>query len=372
VIAASQALDPRDSLGVVMFDENAIVPFPVQQKPSPEAVLAAISPIPPQGTTNVFAGMQAAQQALDQTNAAIKHIVLFTDGNTHGGDTVGLAQQLYSKGTTLSVVGEGLAQVPYLQQLAQAGGGRYFQVIDMKDLPQIFLQETVDVSTRFMIERQFTPQRVAASPILDGLDGVPPLYGYNGTTIKETATNVLADSDGTPVLAQWQYGLGRAVAWTSDAKGRWAKDWVGWPEFPRFAAQMVGWALPNAADGALAVDLHSGGGATTIDVAVRDRPGVRRDGLELRAAIVGADGAKRDIALAATGPGTYHASFATPPQGAYTVQVAGSQAGQPGGGPGIGRAGRAVLAGVPAWAEQPGPIGVAGVDQRRACARAAG
>ena len=48
------------------------------------------------------------------------------------------------------------------------------------------------------------------------------------------------------------YGVGactgvknRAVAWTSDVQGHWARDWVNWPEFPRFAAQLIGWVLPN-------------------------------------------------------------------------------------------------------------------------------
>ena len=71
--------------------------------------------------------------------------------------------------------------------------------------------------------------QTAESPILSGLDkGLPQLLGYNGTTIKPAAQSVLVTGRDDPLLAQWQYGLGRAVAWTSDASGRWAQDWVGW------------------------------------------------------------------------------------------------------------------------------------------------
>ena len=30
---------------------------------------------------------------------------------------------------------------------------------------------------------------------------------------------------------RWQYGLGRATVFASDAKSRWSADWVAWPGF---------------------------------------------------------------------------------------------------------------------------------------------
>jgi Ca-activated chloride channel family protein len=36
-----------------------------------------------------------------------------------------------------------------------------------------------------------------------------------------------------------------AAAWTSDVEARWATQWRTWAEFPRFAAQLVGWTLPS-------------------------------------------------------------------------------------------------------------------------------
>ena len=84
------------------------------------------------------------------------------------------------------------------------------------------------------------------SPILKGLDtsSLPTLLGYNGSTIKPTADIVLKSPAGDPILAQWQYGLGRSVAWTPDVKGRWATSWVTWPKFSQFAGQMLSWVLP--------------------------------------------------------------------------------------------------------------------------------
>ena len=40
---------------------------------------------------------------------------------------------------------------------------------------------------------------------------------------------VLKSPDDDPVLAAWQYGLGRAVAWTPSVESPWAEDWPNWP-----------------------------------------------------------------------------------------------------------------------------------------------
>jgi hypothetical protein len=164
---------------------------------------------------------------------------------------------------------------------------------------------------------------------LSGLDqGLPPLYGYNGTTPKQTGTIALAATDGSPVLAQWQYGLGRAVAWTSDVQSHWARDWVSWPEFPRFAAQLIGWVLPSVGGSGLRAELATQGRQTEIAVTALDAAGQPRAGLDMRALLVYPDGAQREIPLAAEAPGVYRGSLASPPPGSYTIQIVGAQAGQ--------------------------------------------
>src|SRR5690606_36019167 len=94
----------------------------------------------------------------------------------------------------------------------------------------------------------------------------------------------------SPVLAQWQYGLGRAVAWTSDTKGKWAKDWITWSEFPRFAAQMVQWMVPSASNSNLTTTMRQEGAQTVIEVQAHDPNGNPQDGLQLQASFVGNNG----------------------------------------------------------------------------------
>jgi hypothetical protein len=191
------------------------------------------------------------------------------------------------------------------------------------------VQETTTAVGNYLIEEPFTPRYASPSPILEQLNqGLPQLYGYNGTTLKQSATTVLAGADDAPVLAQWQYGIGRAVAWTSDFKGKWGKDWVNWPAFPRFAAQLIGWAIPSATSDGVETSIRTEGARTIIDVKLSDIGGKPRDGLQMSANIVGADAFAQTTPLAQVAPGEYRASIASPIQGSYVVQLAGSQDGR--------------------------------------------
>jgi hypothetical protein len=271
----------------------------------------------------------AAQEALEKTDARIKHVILLTDGWSGGGDNLDVAQQMRAQGITLSVVAAGGGSADYLQQLADAGGGRYYPIQNIEDVPQIFVQETTTAVGNYLIEEPFTPRYAGPSPILEQLDqGLPQLYGYNGTTLKQSATSVLAGADDAPVLAQWQYGIGRAVAWTSDFKGKWGKDWVNWVAFPRFAAQLIGWVLPSAAGDGVDISTRTEGARTIIDVKLTGADGKPRNGLEVGANVVGATAFIQSTSLTQVAPGEYRASIASPIQGTYVMQITGSQDGR--------------------------------------------
>src|SRR4029078_8516675 len=121
-------------------------------------------PIEPEGGSNVRAGLVAAQEALEQTEARIKHVILLTDGL--GGDRsninvaerlraeIDVAQRMRAEGITLSVVGAGGGSDQNLKTVADAGGGRYYPVQNMEDVPQIFVQETLTAAGKYLVEEQ--------------------------------------------------------------------------------------------------------------------------------------------------------------------------------------------------------------------------
>jgi secreted protein with Ig-like and vWFA domain len=107
VKASVAVLNPRDIVSVVMFDDIAALSFPPQQGATPDAVMSAIAPAKPSGSTNINAGLALAQQTLNQSNAGIKHIILFTDGLGQNGDTLTMAQQFAKEGITISMGTDG-------------------------------------------------------------------------------------------------------------------------------------------------------------------------------------------------------------------------------------------------------------------------
>src|SRR6185436_9438323 len=67
----------------------------------------------------------------------------------------------------------------------------------------------------------------------------PFLFGYIVTTPKPNASVSLLTERGDPLLASWRFGLGKTAAFMSDAKSRWAADWLRWPGYAQFWAQLV-------------------------------------------------------------------------------------------------------------------------------------
>ena len=71
------------------------------------------------------------------------------------------------------------------------------------------------------------------------------LFGFvrtskRGSPLVEMPIETPKSGDNTfPILAYWQTGLGKSVAFTGDAHNRWSAEWVGSPIFQKFWAQVV-------------------------------------------------------------------------------------------------------------------------------------
>lgn len=322
VAQAAALLSPQDSFGVVSFDSSAFTTMPLATDISVEQVIDAMAGVEPRGATNVRAGLVEAEELLKQTDARIKHIILLTDGWGSGGDQADIAEGLREQGVTLSVVAAGGGSADYLERLAFAGGGRYYASDDMADVPQIFVQETITTVGNYIIERPFFPVAVGESPIMSGLGGLPQLYGYNGSTLKDSARTVLATDDDQPLLATWQYGLGRSAAWLSDTRGQWTAEWLAWEGFPRFAAQMLGAVLPVRGGQESSVEVLVSGGETTV----RMSTGPGQENMTVNATVIGSDGTRRELPLPQVGPDSYQGRLESPAPGTYLVQISGAQA----------------------------------------------
>jgi uncharacterized membrane protein len=322
ILRAAAAMTERDELGVVGFNESAHWVVHTTPLGTIDDLQGAIAGIQPDGQTNIAAGLDQAVQSLEGVTATRRHIILLTDGWSNSGQYDEILARMKADGITLSTVGAGGGANPFLEQLAQRGGGRYYAASNPSTIPDIFLKETQQVSGQQIVEETFFPIQTSTSPILRGLDeGLPRLRGYNGTTIKPAAQSVLVTARDDPLLAQWQYGLGRSVAWTSDATGRWAKDWVAWPGFNRFFSQLVSWTFPGEETGGIEATFEATDGDMGLRVESVEPDGSPRDFYSTSAVVVGPDLEPRTVDLVQIAPGVYEAPLGEVDPGAYAVRV---------------------------------------------------
>ena len=330
ILRAAAALTARDEFGVVAFDEQAhwvINTAPLGNAGNVEDKLQGITP---NGQTNIFTGLEQAVGSLEKAAATRRHIILLTDGWSSTGQYDEITKRMKAAGITLSTVGAGGGSNPFLEQLAKQGGGRFYAAANVSTIPDIFLKETQQVAGQQIIEEEFFPIQTGASPILRGLeDGLPKLLGYNGTTVKSAAQLVLVSPRDDPLLAQWQYGLGRSVAWTSDSTGRWAKNWVAWDGFERFFSQLVGWTFPGEETGGIEAAFETLGGKTRLRVESVESDGSPRDFYRTMAVLVGPDLTPREVLLDQVAPGIYETDLGEIDSGAYAVRISQTRPGTP-------------------------------------------
>ena len=330
ILRAVSALTARDEFGVVAFNENAnwvIRTAPLANVGDVEGQIAGIRP---DGQTNIFGGLSEAVASLENASASRRHIVLFTDGWSSSGAYDQLLERMAAAGITLSAVGAGGGGADtFLRGLAERGGGRYYAAANPATIPDIFLKETQQVSGQQIIEEPFFPILTSSSPILRGLeDGLPQLLGYNGTTPKTAAQTVLVSSRDDPVLAQWQYGLGRAVAWTSDASGRWALSWLAWPGFNQFFAQLVEWTFPGDESGGLEAEFVTDGDHARLRVRSVQEDGTPRNFYDTVVGVTDPSFEGHDVLLEQVAPGVYETPLGTLTPGAYALRIVQTKPGE--------------------------------------------
>lgn len=151
-----------------------------------------------------------------------------------------------------------------------------------------------------------------------------------------------------PVLAQWQYGLGRTAVWTPGA-GSWSGGWQDsplWNDTVRWLAR----ALPIPA---LTPRLAGGGVGGGVEVDPLATAGQSLDLATLSGTVTAPGGRVSRLGFTQTGPSRYAADLPAGAAGPYRVTVRG-----PGG------ESAAELLAVPYPAEyQPGPDGAGLLDQ---------
>jgi Mg-chelatase subunit ChlD len=323
--AAVELLGPRDSIGVIAFDGAAYTVSELRSASDQGQISDAISTIEASGGTNMYPAMVDALDALRSATAKLKHVILMTDGVSSPGDFQGAAGEMAADRITLSTValGQGASE-DLLEELAQIGGGRYYFCDSPDAVPQVFAKETVEASKSAINELPFIAQTIRPTPVLDGIDLElsPLLLGYVVTRPKPTAEFILASESGDPLLAWWRYGLGMSVAFTSDAKSRWAGEWLAWPDFGPFWAQVIRHAMRKQETRGVFVDVRREGNRTHVSLDSVDEDGAFVENASTELTVIDPKLDRRKIVMEQTAPGRFEAELKTEDRGDYHLDLA--------------------------------------------------
>lgn len=320
-------LTPLDRVGVVAFDSAAqwvVNPLPAS---SLNVIKSQVGTIRADGGTDILAGLTAAADKMPDETSIVKHIVLLTDGGANPQGIPELVDELVANEVSLSVVAIGDGYAPFLEDIAAQGNGRFHFAQDASTIPQIFAQETALAARAYIVEEPTVPRLLSSSPVLAGItEAVPQLFGYIATSRKTTARTVLIAPNDDPLLAHWQYGLGRAVAWTSDAQGQWGSDWVNWNEFARFWNQVVRWTIVDSPQSGLEAQLRFDPetGTSRLQVEAIDAQGNYLNNLVLESTLVDPELNQRQVQLTQVAPGLYETDLQVDELGSYLLRVQGS------------------------------------------------
>ncbi|MCC7369734.1 MAG: VWA domain-containing protein [Chloroflexi bacterium] len=334
-IRSIEALRPNDTLGVLGFDSRFAWVVPPTKIASGNDITNAqlqIGRIRADGGTSIYPALEEAYKAAAASDAKMKHIILMTDGQSFDADYPQLIARMQQDQITLSTIAVGSdSDQKLLTSLAQLGAGRYYFTERSQDVPRITTKETTIATRSSMVEGRVLPQVTAASPIMLGLTGstLPTLAGYVTTAPRPRAVTALTSDRGDPLLAHWQQGLGRVVAWTSDTSGPWSQEWRSWPDGAKFWQQAVRWTFPEPTRATFPVQAEVIGDQVTLRAQSVRPDGRFGDLLDTRVTIVAPDGSAREIDLPQTAPGTYALSTTIGAPGAYQARFVQYEAGKP-------------------------------------------
>jgi uncharacterized membrane protein/Mg-chelatase subunit ChlD len=279
---AIEKMAPGDEFGLLFYDFAAKgkgqggfpggmswhIPLEVIQKVGRDKLYRLVDSLEPGDMPDFEPGMKQAMDALIEKKRAIdaKHVIIISDGDPMP-PGLALLGQMKAKKVSVTTVGVATHDAALDQRMKaiadataiitpQGRRGRYYKVKNENDLPAIYIKETRLISQSFLHTQRFLPRLLYRSGPAQGLqENLEPLYGFVRTTKRPSALvdmpieTAKVGGQNFPLLAYWQYGLGKGVAFTSDARNVWDRDWYNKSSlYSKFWQQVVEWSL-RAVDG---------------------------------------------------------------------------------------------------------------------------
>lgn len=296
----------------------------IQQTGDKKAMRVKIRGVTPLDMPTFDPTLEKAYQELKDVKTQAKHIIVISDGDP-APPSQGLTNRIRDEGITVSsvlIAPHAGQSEETMKELAYWGAGEFYFPKTANELPRIFVKEASVVRRSLIFEESFLPVADTPSEVMEGIQSLPQLDGYVVTSDKELATVVLRTDKDDPLLAHWRYGLGKTVAFTSDAKSKWASSWVDWEGYSKFWSQVIRWSLreTSTTNYQVSTDLRDGKGHIAVDAL--DFDGSFMNFLEFDTIVLTPEMDQKKVTVRQVGPGRYEGEFDASEVGTYMVRLA--------------------------------------------------
>jgi uncharacterized membrane protein len=343
---ALKTLSPMDMAGMLHWQGTESWLFTLRNiEGNRDIMLRAIDRMTPGDMPDFDPSLIMAAKALGATDAASRLIIVISDGDPTPPSARAIAALKQAKVQVTSVLtaahGNDVQGLRTMQDLATQTKGRFYNVTSPRALPRIYQKETRMISRPLIFERG-----QPWAPILAGstepVQGLPNSYpGITGLVLTSLKENELVEcplqspepkGQVNPLLAHWNYGLGRSVAFTSDAGFKWTTGWQNWDHYAAFWSQVIRWSMRPTDNGNLSMTLRREDGKVKVLVDALDKRQQFLNFLQIQGAVVRPDSAvsspdknpnENQLQLVQTAPGRYEATIENAEaRGNYFVSLA--------------------------------------------------
>jgi len=325
-IALLRQLDDTDFAGVIAFDSQPYVLAHLQPLGDDRGELEnRIDRLQPGGGTDFKDALEIAEREILQSGIPVRQVILLTDGDTNRqyhdhDDLIAEFARQHIPVSTIRI-GPDLANLQLLQDFAQATGGIFYRVQDIEKLPLLLVGLTREAMNRRKQDRT-TVEAGDATAMLSGIGikEIPPIDFFASTEPKEGAqvTLKVARSDKTaPLLASWQYGLGRTAIFAADPDSLATLSWIRWNRYVEFWSQLAGWTMRQGDSGMFTTRVHGApDGSITVEAEKADPNPVSN----LVCRITG-PGRAIDVAMTEADASVYRGEIGPLPRGKYVATL---------------------------------------------------
>lgn len=319
-LEAVNNLSPKDYVGVLTFSDKFEWKQTIVKAEDKDKIKSTIEGIGIQGGTVIKPGLTEAAKEVSKVDAGVKHLILLTDGEGETKDFSDTVKYINDNNITMSTIAVGTdSDTELLENLARDCGGRYYYSDSSTDVPKIFVEEVYLSGTTYFKNGEFGISGSMSHDILSGLyqDGIANINAYIATTSKTESREIMSTSEEDPLLVCWQYGLGKTVAWTTNASGTWNEALAEMQDYAEMWKRILNYTSMESSIGKDTLSVYRRRGKLELNYIASEYS----EDTVVEGIYTTPSGETRELMLTSDSPGSYTASFTPEGEGIYGMSI---------------------------------------------------